>query len=94
MARTIEIPDQLYSRLADEARAEGLGSVEDLLQALALRLPRTANPQPGISEEAKPADGVIGSSLDEFIGDWSEAEAREFLAEVAVFDRIDGSLWG
>ncbi|MCG8461997.1 MAG: hypothetical protein MI919_37415 [Holophagales bacterium] len=93
MARTLEIPDQLYSRLIDEARAEGLGSVEEWLQALASKLPIVADPQLGGPTATEAADGVIGPSLDEFIGDWSEAEAREFLAEVEVFDRIDESLW-
>ncbi len=36
---------------------------------------------------------VIGHALDDFIGDWTDAEAEEFLGEVAVFEQIDESLW-
>lgn len=42
MSRTLVIPDQLYARLAAEARSEGLAGVEDLLQKLVGALPRRA----------------------------------------------------
>ncbi len=94
MSRTLTIPDHLYSRLAAKARSEGLASVEEWLQNLATSLPGRTWRQisaPLGDTEQRPA--VIGHALDEFIGDWSEAEAQEFLGEVAVFEQIDESLW-
>ncbi len=89
MSRTLTIPDHLYSRLAAKARSEGLSSVEEWLQNLAANLPGRSWRQDATVE--RPA--LIGHALDEFIGDWSEAEAEEFLGEVAVFEQIDESLW-
>jgi antitoxin (DNA-binding transcriptional repressor) of toxin-antitoxin stability system len=37
--------------------------------------------------------GVIGNSLDRFIGVWSEEEEAEFLKSIEVFEEIDESLW-
>ncbi len=94
MSRTLTIPDRLYSRLAAEARSEGLTSVEEWLQKLALALPGLARRQvPSKRRHTGKRPVMIGNALDEFIGDWSEAEEREFLDEVAVFEQIDESLW-
>ncbi len=93
MNRTLTIPDHLYSRLAAEARSEGLASVEEWLQNLAAALPGRARRQSQSALEHTKRPAVIGHALDEFIGDWSEAEAQEFLGEVAVFEQIDESLW-
>lgn len=35
----------------------------------------------------------VGDSLDWIMGTWSEAEARQFEAAVAVFEEIDEELW-
>ncbi|MEM7584503.1 MAG: hypothetical protein AAF560_14030 [Acidobacteriota bacterium] len=43
--------------------------------------------------EQAPNRTVIGRGLDEFFGDWSEAEARDFLDSVAIFEHLDASLW-
>jgi antitoxin (DNA-binding transcriptional repressor) of toxin-antitoxin stability system len=37
--------------------------------------------------------GVIGNSLDHYMGLWSPAEADEFLKAIEVFEEIDESLW-
>jgi prevent-host-death family protein len=37
--------------------------------------------------------GVVGNSLDRFIGIWSAEEADEFLKAIEVFEEIDESLW-
>ena len=92
MSRTLTIPDHLYTRLTDEARSQGLASVEEWLQSLAGSLPGRGRRQgPAVDRAADRP--VVGHALDEFIGDWSEAEAEEFLGEVAVFEQIDESLW-
>ncbi len=94
MSRTLTIPDHLYSRLAAEARYEGLASVEEWLQKMALALPGRAR-RLALSKRRRTGKrpAVIGNALDGFIGDWSEAEERAFLDEVAVFEQIDESLW-
>lgn len=43
---------------------------------------------------ASPSPGEkIGHSLDEFFGDWSDEEAKEFMDAVEVFEQIDESMW-
>jgi hypothetical protein len=37
--------------------------------------------------------GVIGNSLDHFIGIWSAEEADEFLKAIEVFEEVDESFW-
>jgi hypothetical protein len=90
VSKTLTLPDHLHSRLAAEARAAGLSSIEEWLQLFAAKLPGKATPT-GRESVVKPA--TIGSSLDAFIGDWTETEADEFDRAVAVFDQIDESLW-
>lgn len=41
----------------------------------------------------QPQEAVIGNALDDFIGSWSTARAREFDAAVAVFEKIDHEQW-
>ncbi len=93
MSRTLTIPDHLYTRLAAVARSEGLATVEEWLQNLATVLPGMARRQSQSLDRTGDRPAIIGHALDEFIGDWSEAEAQEFLGEVAVFEQIDVSLW-
>jgi antitoxin (DNA-binding transcriptional repressor) of toxin-antitoxin stability system len=40
-----------------------------------------------------PLTGVIGSSLDPYIGVWSAEEEAEFGKSVEVFEEIDESFW-
>lgn len=84
MSRALTIPEHLYSRLAAEARSEGLGSVEEWLQKMVTGTRRR-------SERARST--TIGHALDEFIGDWSTTEAEELLRETQVFEQIDESFW-
>jgi antitoxin (DNA-binding transcriptional repressor) of toxin-antitoxin stability system len=44
-------------------------------------------------QDSSPPSGVIGNSLDHYMGIWSEAEADEFLKAIEVFEEIDESLW-
>ena len=44
-------------------------------------------------EHSEPESSGVGNSLDEWIGDWSADEEREFLVNVAVFEQIDEDLW-
>ena len=44
-------------------------------------------------ERPKDEPDLIGSSLDWFVGSWTDEEAREFDEAVAAFGRIDEELW-
>ena len=46
----------------------------------------------GLEEGTKDRD-VIGHSLDAFIGDWSEKEAKEFERAIAIFEVVDADAW-
>ena len=48
-------------------------------------------PEPTVSPT--PTSGVIGNSLDRFMGIWSEEEAAEFLKSIEVFEEIDEPMW-
>lgn len=74
----------LQDRIRGVARTERIS----LNRAALLLLRRGA----GLEEGGKPRD-VIGSSLDRFIGDWSDDEAREFAEAVAVFEAVDADAW-
>lgn len=43
--------------------------------------------------DASTQPGVIGNSLDQYMGIWSAEEADEFLRAIKVFEEIDESLW-
>ncbi len=75
---------ELERRIRALARREGLS-----LNQAALRLLRKGA---GLEEEA-PRFDVVGSSLDPFIGTWSDAEARELEKALQVFARVDEDLW-
>jgi antitoxin (DNA-binding transcriptional repressor) of toxin-antitoxin stability system len=44
-------------------------------------------------QDASTQPGVIGNSLDHYMGLWSAQEADEFLKAIEVFEEIDESLW-
>lgn len=44
-------------------------------------------------QDASTQLGVIGNSLDHYMGIWSAEEADEFLKAIEVFEEIDESLW-
>jgi len=78
------VDPELERRLEKLAEREGIP-----LEKAALDLLRRA------AEQEAPAapPGKIGHALDEFFGDWSEEEAREFMEAVEVFEQVDESLW-
>lgn len=78
------IDAQWERQLEQVAEREGIP-----LEKTALDLLRRA-----VEQEAPPAPkGKIGHALDEFLGDWSDEEAREFMEAVEVFEQVDESLW-
>ena len=76
--------EQLEAALRKLARSEGIS-----LSRAAVRLLRKAA---GLGE-GKPRREVVGSSLDQFIGTWTKAQAREVSRAVKDFERIDESMW-
>lgn len=81
---TIRYDEALAREIEDLARREGVS-----LNQAVLRLLRKAV---GLEQRAEEKE-VIGSSLDWFIGSWTEEQAREFDEAVADFERIDEELW-
>lgn len=75
---------ELLRRLESVAREKGIS-----LNKAALLLMRKGA---GLQENKKKAD-VVGTSLDHFIGRWSEKEEKEFLRKIEAFERIDAGLW-
>lgn len=74
----------LQDRIRSLARTQRIS----LNRAALLLLRRGA----GLEEGSTPRD-VIGDSLDGFIGDWTDAEAREFEQAVSVFEAVDADAW-
>jgi antitoxin (DNA-binding transcriptional repressor) of toxin-antitoxin stability system len=50
-------------------------------------------PVPEAAMDLPAQPGVIGNSLDHYMGIWSAEEAEEFLKAIEVFEEIDESLW-
>ncbi len=77
-----EVDDELEERLRRLAEQEAIS-----LDQAAVRLMRRGA---GLPEAGKQP---IGHALDEFIGDWSEEEEKEFLQAVEVFEQVDEAFW-
>ncbi len=75
---------ELERRLRDLAQRRAIS----LSRAALLLMRRGAG-----MEQFEPESSGVGNSLDEWMGDWSEEEERQFLANVAVFEQIDEELW-
>jgi hypothetical protein len=75
---------ELLRALRQLARQEGIS-----LNRAALRLLRRGA---GL-DPAEREDDTIGDRLDEFIGTWSDAEAKEFDQATADLGRVDDSMW-
>lgn len=75
---------ELEARLRRQADAENLS----LNQAALRLLERGA----GLAERRVRLE-TIGSGLDEFIGTWTEKQARELLKAVGDFEQVDAELW-
>jgi hypothetical protein len=76
--------EELQHKLQQVAKREGLS----LNKAALLLLRRGAG-----LDQNKDQTEVIGNSLDDFIGSWSEEQERELLEAVQIFERIDDSFW-
>jgi hypothetical protein len=74
----------LEARLRSLARTRRIS----LNRAALLLLRRGA----GLEEDSAPRD-VVGNSLDGFIGDWTDDEARELEQAVSVFETVDADAW-
>lgn len=73
-----------------ERRLRALAAEEDLsLNQAAIRLMQRGA---GLSERRRRAD-TIGPALDDVIGTWSAAQAKEVLEAARDFERIDEELW-
>ncbi len=76
---------EIQARVAEIARREGIS-----LNQAVLRLLRKAAGVGGKKGEGE----VIGDALDHLAGTWTAEEEAEFNEAVAVFEDIDGSVWG
>lgn len=77
---TIRYDDELAREIEDLARREGISRNQAVLRLLR----KGAEIEERVEEE-----GVIGSSLDWFLGSWTEEQAREF-DEAFVWTSPDG----
>ena len=76
--------DELNARLRRLARREGIS-----LNQAALRLLRKGA---GLADGGG-GSGTVGTSLDDFIGSWTAAEADAFNAAIEDFEVIDQEMW-
>ena len=82
---TIRYGENLAREIEDLAQKEGLSRNQAVLRLLRKAL--------GIGEGGDESRNAIGSSLDWFVGSWTEEQAREFDEAVADFETIDEDLW-
>ena len=75
---------ELERRLRRTARVKGISLSKAALDFMC----RGA----GIPVE-EPQSNTIGDGLDAFIGSWSDAEEREVLDAIRVFEVVDEELW-
>ena len=75
---------ELQRKIQELARRRNLS-----LNKAALELMRQGA---GLGENLASAN-VVGASLDDFIGTWSESREGELLDSVSVFEEIDESFW-
>lgn len=75
---------ELSRRIRELARRKNLS-----LNKAALELMRRGA---GLLEGATRPD-VVGDSLDDFVGTWSEAEERGFLEAISPFESIEETFW-
>ena len=82
---TIRITEEaLQRRLHQVARQHGLS----LNKAALLLLAKGA----GLDKLERRSD-IVGTSLDDLIGTWSETEEQAFLDTTQVFEQIDPMFW-
>lgn len=78
--------ESVTQEIEDLAQRKGLSRNQAVLHLLR----RGAGIEEGFQDQDV---DVIGSSLDWFVGSWSEEQAREFDEAVAAFEQIDEDLW-
>lgn len=81
---TIRYDDELAQDIEALAEREGISRNQAVLRLLRKG---AGKHRPGGDE------GVIGRSLDWFVGTWTKEEVREFEEAVADFEKIDEELW-
>lgn len=82
---TIRYDDALAAEIDRLVEREGLSRN----QAVVRLLRKGAGLDAGQGED----EGVVGNSLDWFIGTWTAEEAREFEEAIAPLGEIDEELW-
>ena len=80
----LNLADDLDACVRRLAEVEGISHDE-----AALKLLRKGA---GLADFSKPS-GPVGNSLDHLFGIWTEEEAADFDASVAVFEVIDEEAW-
>lgn len=81
---TIYCDEELARQIEDRARLEGISRNQVILRLIRRGMKLAELPK---------RTGVVGQSLDWFIGSWTEEEAREFDEAVSGFGRIDPDMW-
>lgn len=81
---TIRYDAELDRKIRELARREGLS-----LNQAAIRLLRKGA---GLDRERQDAD-LVGASLDDLIGTWTDAETDQMRAAERDFESIDEDLW-
>jgi hypothetical protein len=75
---------ELERRIRNLARSKGISLNQAVLQLL-----KKGAGLPNLQSESN----VIGDSLDDLAGTWTEEEEAEFLKAIEPFERIDEDLW-
>lgn len=83
---TIRYDDELSREIEARAEREGLSRNQVVLRLLR----KGAGLDRGQGEEEK---GIIGHSLDDHFGTWTEEQFREFHEAIAPLGEIDEDLW-
>jgi hypothetical protein len=81
---TIRFDEDLAREIEEVARRERVSRNQAVLRLLRKSV--------GLDEGSEEKE-AIGTSLDWFVGSWSEEEAREFDEAVTDFETIDEELW-
>jgi len=81
---TIRYDDETARQIEELARRERLSRNQAVVRLL--------RKGAGLERRSEEHD-AIGSSLDWFVGSWTDEQAREFEEAVAEFETIDEELW-
>jgi hypothetical protein len=81
---TIHCDEQLAREIDSRAKLQGISRNQVMIELIRRGLEL---------DEPSRESGVIGDSLDWFIGSWTPDEAREFDEAVSGYGRVDQDLW-